>query len=163
MYCRRQAGESATQFWWTKAQRGSATPQQPALLQKQALFPVHVVNYSGEQLQEHPSAMDLMQTHGDPARAREHAAGNKGSIACFTLNIIKLHKPCQTLRFHGVTFCTPVGAIQALQRLAASNPKLYKALLGMKKDSNGRISTATLSQVCNQLCETLATRGNNIN
>ena len=38
-------------------------------------------------------------------------------------------------------------AIQALQRLAASNPKLYKALLGMKKDSHGCISTATLMQV----------------
>ena len=38
-------------------------------------------------------------------------------------------------------------AIQALQRLAASNPKLYKALLGMKKDSRGRISTTTLAQV----------------
>ncbi len=38
-------------------------------------------------------------------------------------------------------------AVQALQRLAASNPKLYKALLGMKKNSHGRISTATLMQV----------------
>lgn len=41
-------------------------------------------------------------------------------------------------------------AIQALQRLAASNPMLYKALLHMKKDSHGCISAATLTQVsCN--------------
>ena len=38
-------------------------------------------------------------------------------------------------------------AIQALQRLAPSNPKLYKALLGMQRDSNGHISTTTLEQV----------------
>lgn len=45
---------------------------------------------------------------------------------------------------------TPGTAIQALQRLAASNPMLYKALLHMKKDSDGCISAATLVQVsCN--------------
>lgn len=38
-------------------------------------------------------------------------------------------------------------AIQALQRLAASNPMLYKALLHMTKDSHGCISAATLMQV----------------
>ena len=44
----------------------------------------------------------------------------------------------------------PGTAIQALQRLAASNPMLYKALLHMKKDSDGCISAATLVQVsCN--------------
>ena len=41
-------------------------------------------------------------------------------------------------------------AVQALQRLAASNPMLYKALLHMKKDSHGCVSAATLMQVsCN--------------
>ncbi|KAL0047478.1 hypothetical protein WJX82_004486 [Trebouxia sp. C0006] len=41
----------------------------------------------------------------------------------------------------------PALSAKALQRLAASNPKLYKALLGMKKNSHGCISTATLMQV----------------
>lgn len=42
---------------------------------------------------------------------------------------------------------TPGTAIQALQRLASSNPMLYKALLNMKKDSRGCVSAATLMQV----------------
>ena len=39
------------------------------------------------------------------------------------------------------------GAIEALKRLAATNPKLYRALLHMQKDQHGRISAATLQQV----------------
>ena len=51
---------------------------------------------------------------------------------------------------------TPGTAVQALQRLAASNPMLYKALLHMKKDSHGCISAATLMQVsCNAVCKLL--------
>ena len=51
---------------------------------------------------------------------------------------------------------TPGTAIQALQRLAASNPMLYKALLHMKKDSHGCISTSTLMQVsCHAGCASL--------
>ncbi|KAL0037503.1 hypothetical protein WJX77_000390 [Trebouxia sp. C0004] len=114
--------ESPTQFWW---QNGANSPRQTSneLPKKRALFPVHVVEYTTEGV-----------------RNRAHPALNAKAAPVAALESKQTASDSISLHSKGT-------AIQALQRLAASNPKLYKALLGMKKDSHGCISTATLMQV----------------
>lgn len=99
-------------------------------------------------------APEQNQTASDSTSLLSKGEPEACSAACYgsALSVLQLLQQClyvfsSVLQAMLIPVLATGTAIQALQRLAASNPKLYKALLGMKKDSHGCISTATLMQV----------------
>ena len=175
--CRHKSSDGASQFWWQQKPQDAKSGYMHS--NKRALFPVHVLEYSDNGIETSgrtplsPEASLAAAAEYQPSSketAHLHSKGNERHLLPDVLMTVHLHvqnyqapdppvishvilfgdTPCMLLSLCLMLAYTPGTAMQALQRLAASNPMLYKALLHMRKDSHGRISAATLMQVsCN--------------
>ncbi|KAK9815613.1 hypothetical protein WJX72_006845 [[Myrmecia] bisecta] len=124
--------KGAKQFWW--AQQDSSPSLHGSFTGRNPLAPLHRLSS--------PSRPSRHSTPGDLAVHQPDTSGDARPQGGSPSRSRRISPPEPDRRQSSAG-----GALDALQRLAQSNPRLHQALLSLEKDRDGRISEKTMAKV----------------